>query len=161
MNCLPTSMVNNSKASVHNRRLLTWATDKASLWPTSIKMGFPDLVVANIGPNMVYTNNGDGTFTNNPIPLVNHTGGWTTSIACGDLGGDHLPEIVAVNYINDPQALTTACTPESTHCSPRVFQPAVDNIWQIEPNGGPELIRRLLGHCQPTQFRICCSADRF
>ena len=97
--------------------------------------GFPDLVVANIGPNVVYVNNGDGTFTNNPIPLGSQAGGWTTSIACGDLGGDHLPEIVAVNYIEDPQALTTACTPDSTHCSPRVFQPAADSIWQVEPNG--------------------------
>ena len=97
--------------------------------------GFPDLVVANIGPNLVYINNGDGTFAADPIPDRNQQGGWTTSIACGDLGGDHLPEIVAVNYIDDPRALTTPCTPNSTHCSPRVFQPATDRVWQVEANG--------------------------
>ena len=97
--------------------------------------GFPDLVIGNIGPNVVYMNNGDGTFSARLIPLGDQQGGWTTSIACGDLSGDHLPEIVQVNYIQDPQALTTPCTPDSTNCSPRVFQPAADAIWQVEQNG--------------------------
>ena len=97
--------------------------------------GFPDLVVANLGPNVVYINNGDGTFSSTLIPSENQSGEWTTSIACGDLGGDHLPEIVEINYIDDATALTTPCTPNSSHCSPRAFQPAADRVWQLGEAG--------------------------
>ncbi len=95
--------------------------------------GFPDLLVANIGPNVLYANNGDGTFTQRPLPVVNPEGDWTTSIACGDLSGDHLPEIFEVNYVDDPTALTIPCTAEETSCVPIGFRPALDRVWSVGP----------------------------
>lgn len=98
--------------------------------------GFPDLVVANIGPNRCYLNNGDGTFSSRPIAPPTVDPGWTTTIACGDLSGDHLPEIVEVNYVNDPSALTTACTAGNRdRCNPSVFRPAVDRVWRLDARG--------------------------
>lgn len=97
--------------------------------------GFPDLLVANIGPNVLYINNGDGTFTRQVLPLSNPAGDWTTTIACGDLSGDHLPEIIDVNYVDDPDALKIYCTSESTSCVPIEFKPAVDYVWQLQPSG--------------------------
>ncbi|QDV81731.1 FG-GAP-like repeat-containing protein [Planctomycetes bacterium TBK1r] len=97
--------------------------------------GFPDMILANIGPNVVYQNNGDGTFRRQPMAAPDARGDWTSSIACGDLSGDHLPEIVEINYIDDPTALTIGCTPEKDACNPSVFRPAIDRAWQIRPDG--------------------------
>ena len=94
--------------------------------------GFPDIVVANIGPNVFYRNNGDGTFARSVLSRKGHHGGWTTSIACGDLSGDQLPEIVEVNYLDDPSALTTPCGRNSGSCSPRHFQAAADHVWRVD-----------------------------
>ncbi len=93
--------------------------------------GFHDMVVANLGPNVLYLNNGDGTFARRALCRKDHDGGWTTSIACGDLSGDHLPEIVEVNYIDDPSALTSPCGRGSGSCSPRLFQAAADHVWRV------------------------------
>jgi hypothetical protein len=84
---------------------------------------------------VLYRNNGDGTFARHHWPADDPEGNWTTSIACGDLSGDHLPEIVEVNYIDDPTALTTPCRPGSAACTPRVFQPAADQVWQVGRDG--------------------------
>ncbi|QEF98603.1 ASPIC and UnbV [Stieleria maiorica] len=97
--------------------------------------GFPDMILANIGPNVIYQNNGDGTFRRQLMAAVDAQGDWTSSIACGDLSGDHLPEIVEINYIDDPTALTIGCTPDKDACNPSVFRPAVDRAWQVGSDG--------------------------
>lgn len=104
--------------------------------------GFADLIVANIGDNLIYRNQGDGTFSSQILRSDAEPGMWTTSIACGDLSGDHLPEIVEVNYVDDPMAMKIACTPKSTLCNPSTFEPAVDRVWQISAEGA---IRRWNG----------------
>ncbi|WP_218933401.1 FG-GAP-like repeat-containing protein [Rubripirellula lacrimiformis] len=97
--------------------------------------GFADLVVANIGVNVVLINNGDGTFRRGERESAAFGESWTTSIACGDLDGDRLPEIFEVNYIDDPSVLTAPCTPDEDLCSPSKFRPAADRVYRVGVDG--------------------------
>lgn len=97
--------------------------------------GFPDLLVANIGANVVYLNQGDGTFRERSDLIVDNSARWTSSIAIGDLDGDQLPEIVEINYLDDPLIFERRCLGRVLECTPQRFRAATDRIFQSAGDG--------------------------
>ncbi|MCA9264986.1 MAG: CRTAC1 family protein [Planctomycetales bacterium] len=62
--------------------------------------GWPDLLVTNFGPNILYRNNGDGTFTNVAAELGIETPGWNTGASFFDADGDGDLDLYIAGYID-------------------------------------------------------------
>ncbi|MGI8988338.1 MAG: CRTAC1 family protein [Bryobacteraceae bacterium] len=62
--------------------------------------GFEDLYVTNLGRNILYRNNRDGTFTD--IGKASHTDhlGWSTGSTWGDFDGDGRVDLYVANYVD-------------------------------------------------------------
>ncbi len=67
--------------------------------------GFADLLIGNLGLNRMLINQGDGTFRDVSDfigwtdPTTSH---YTMGLAIADVNDDRIPDIVEVNYVNDP-----------------------------------------------------------
>ena len=97
--------------------------------------GFPDLLIANIGRNSIYLNQGDGTFRKHESDIESGDHRWTSSLALADVDGDHLPDVVEVNYLDDPTIYERKCLGKSLECTPQRFRAATDRIFVNRGDG--------------------------
>jgi tetratricopeptide (TPR) repeat protein len=99
--------------------------------------GWPDLFVANLGPNRLYHNEGDGTFTD-VTQGAGITGEvWSTSCLIADLNGDSWPDIYIVNYLSGKECLEAECfdAGEKRACSPGNFPAEQDQLLLSQGDG--------------------------
>ena len=97
--------------------------------------GFADIMVANIGENRLYRNNGDGTFRDMSGEVGFDRSDWTTSCAIVDLSGDAHPELYAVNYLQGADIFTRTCGPDNDGvCLPQHFSAATDRLFLNDGN---------------------------
>jgi enediyne biosynthesis protein E4 len=90
--------------------------------------GYPDIYVTNFGKNILYHNNGDGTFTDVTGKAGVAAGGWSTSAGFFDFDNDGKLDLFVTRYLDWTPANSKTCGGEKpTYCPPGEF-PAVSNI---------------------------------
>ena len=86
--------------------------------------GFPDLYVANIGPNVLYHNNRDGTFTDVTAQAGVGDALWGASAAFADYDNDNDLDLFVANYVAFQLEKNRQCGEFNVriYCSPKNFE---------------------------------------
>jgi hypothetical protein len=90
--------------------------------------GYPDLYVTSYGKNILYHNNGNGTFTDVTIHAGVPGGGWSASAGFFDYDNDGKLDLFVTRYMNWDTGHSKACGGSfHTYCPPEEF-PATSSI---------------------------------
>jgi hypothetical protein len=90
--------------------------------------GYPDLYVTSYGKNVLYHNNGDGTFTDVTAKAGVAGGGWSVSAGFFDYDNDGKLDLFVTRYMDWDFKHSKTCGGEwRTYCPPEEF-PATTNI---------------------------------
>ncbi len=90
--------------------------------------GYPDIYVTNFGKNILYHNNGDGTFTDVTAKAGVAAGGWSTSAGFLDYDNDGKLDLFVTRYLDWSVEKSKTCgTEKPTYCPPGEF-PAITSI---------------------------------
>jgi hypothetical protein len=84
--------------------------------------GYPDLFVTNYGKNVLYHNNGDGTFTDVTVQAGVAGGGWSVSAGFFDFDNDGHLDLFVTRYMEWDADHNKICGGDwHTYCPPGVF----------------------------------------
>src|ERR1700745_3188716 len=84
--------------------------------------GFPDIYVTNFGKNILYHNNGDGTFTDVTAKAGVAAGGWSVSAGFFDYDNDGKLDLFVARYLDwTPETSKTCGAEKPTYCPPGDF----------------------------------------
>lgn len=90
--------------------------------------GYPDLYITNYGKNILYHNNGDGTFTDVTEKAGVAAGGWSVSAGFFDYDNDGKLDLFVTRYMEWDTKHSKTCGGEwHTYCPPEEF-PATTSI---------------------------------
>lgn len=100
--------------------------------------GNTDIYVTNVGANVLYRNNGDGTFTD--ITRLAGVGdpGWSSSATFLDYNRDSHLDLFVVNYLVYSREVTYRPCGEDgihTYCHPSLFEGAPDRLYRNNGDG--------------------------
>ncbi len=97
-----------------------------------------DLYVTNFGPNRLYRNNGDGTFTDVSAFAVPSEDRWSTSAAFLDYDRDGALDLYVANYVNFRLHENKICYSPGgrrDYCGPQSFDPVTDRLFHNNGDG--------------------------
>jgi enediyne biosynthesis protein E4 len=98
--------------------------------------GFADLYVTSYGTNMLYHNNGDGTFTDVTGKAGVAAGGWSTSAGFLDYDNDGKLDLFVTRYMEWDTRHSKTCGGEwHTYCPPEEFPATTSLLYRNNGDG--------------------------
>jgi hypothetical protein len=98
--------------------------------------GFPDLYVTNFGKNILYHNNGDGTFTDVTERAGVAAGGWTVPAGFFDYNNDGKLDLFVGRYLDWDFLKNVPCNePVHAYCPPYIYGPTTNILYHNNGDG--------------------------
>ena len=98
--------------------------------------GYPDIYVTNYGRNILYHNNGDGTFTDVTEKAGVAAGGWSESAGFVDYDNDGKLDLFVTRYMEWDTKKSKTCGGEwRTYCPPEEFAATTNILYHNRGDG--------------------------